>query len=55
MEMRFSMRVGYDCGGSPMLEFLLLRGLVQVTPSKKSFSWEYSSVTSLPLKICQRE
>lgn len=36
---------------SPMLEFLLLRGLAQVTPLKKIFSWEYSRVTSLPLKI----
>ena len=37
-----------------MLELRLLFGLHTVTRSKKTFSWEYSSVTSLPLKIWAR-
>ena len=37
-----------------MLELRLLFGLHTVTRSKKTFSWEYSNVTSLPLKIWAR-
>jgi hypothetical protein len=37
--------------GAPMEEFRLLRGFEQVTMGKNSFSCEYRSCTSLPLKI----
>ncbi len=41
----------YESLLSPMLELRLLRGLAQVTELKKILSWEYSRVTSFPLKI----